>query len=109
MTRIDQTGADDASGPMEVVGLPMPTTGVQVQQQFLGDALWTYLADLSARTIAEVLSRSGRVLNYASFNRSLYSLHGFEPDEGLPVQYSPQHRHGLSVAHLWGRTQHADQ
>lgn len=101
-------GGETSIGWSEVIGLPMPVRGMRLQQQFQGNALWSYLADLSARTIAEVLSRSGRVLNYASFNRSLYSLHGFEPDEGLPVRYSPQHRHGLSVAHLWGRTQHAD-
>ncbi len=108
MAKLGRMGGDTSIGLPEVIGLPMPVGGMRLQQQFQGGALWSYLADLSARTIAEVLSRSGRVLNYASFNRSLYSLHGFEPDEGLPIQYSLQHRHGLSVAHLWGRTQHAD-
>ncbi len=108
MAQPGRMGGDTSVGLPEVIGLPMPVRGMRLQQQFQGGALWSYLADLSARTIAEVLSRSGRVLHYASFNRALYSLHGFEPDEGLPVQYSPQQRHGLSVAHIWWRTQHAN-
>lgn len=107
LERHGQSRGGSATRPMEVIGLPMPATAVLLEQKFQGDALWTYLADVSARIFAESLSRSSRILNYDSFDRSLQSLHGFEPHDGLPIRFSRQHRHGLSVAHMWGRTQHA--
>lgn len=97
------------AGVTEVIGLPLPVTAMQLDQRLQGDALWTYLADVSARVFAEALSRSGRILNLDNFERSLYSMHDFEPVAGLPVRFSPQHRHGMSVAHIWWRTQYAYQ
>ncbi len=97
------------AGVTEVTGLPLPATAMQRDQRFQGDALWAYLADVSAKIFVEALSRSGRILTPDNFERSLYSMHDFEPVAGLPVRFNPQHRHGLSVAHLWWRTQYAYQ
>lgn len=104
--RSSQNGLVD---PMEVIGLPLPATALRLlDQRFHGDALWSYLADLSVRVFTEALSRSGRILSYDHFERSMRSMHDFEPDAGVPVRFSPQQRHGLSGAHIWWRTQYAN-
>ena len=85
----------------EVVGLPMPSGAVPSESTIEGEGLWTFLADLSARTVAEALSRTGRLVDYEGFDRALNSMQKFEPVDGLPVSFTPQQRHGLAVAHIW--------
>ena len=85
----------------EVVGLPMPSGAVLSEPTIEGDGLWTFLADLSVRTLAEALSRTGRLVDYEGFDRALNSMQKFEPVNGLPVSFTPQQRHGLAVAHIW--------
>lgn len=85
----------------EIVGLPMSSVAVPSELTIEGEGLWTFLADLSARTLAEALSRTGRLVDYEGFDRALNSLQKFEPVNGLPIEFTPQQRHGLAVAHMW--------
>lgn len=90
----------------EVVGLPMSSVSVPSKSTIEGEGLWTFLADLSARTLAEALSRTGRLVDYEGFDRALNSMQKFEPVNGLPVSFTPQQRHGLAVAHIWRGVAH---
>lgn len=88
----------------EVVGLPMslPAASVEVE----GKDVWTVLADVSARILAEALSRTGRVVDYEAFDRALHSLQGFEPISGVSVKWTSHHRHGLADAYIWRGVSH---
>lgn len=90
----------------EVVGLPLPVVALSSDPAIEGDALWTVLADVSARILAEALARTGRVVDYEAFDRALHSLQGFEPINGLPVRVTSQQRHGVAAAYIWRGVSH---
>ncbi len=99
--------SDATAMTSEVVGLPISSVVVPSEPNIEGEGLWTFLADLSARTLAEALSRAGRLVDYEGFDQALNSLQGFEPVNGLPVRFTSQQRHGLAVAYIWRGVSHA--
>ena len=98
--------SDTTAMTSEVVGLPISSVVVPSETNIEGEGLWTFLADLSARTLAEALSRTGRLVDYEGFDQALNSLQRFEPVNGLPVRFTPQQRHGLAVTHIWKGVSH---
>ena len=98
--------SDTTAMTSEVVGLPISSVVVPSEANIEGEGLWTFLADLSARTLAEALSRTGRLVDYEGFDRAINSLQGFEPINGFPVKFTPHQRHGLAVAHIWRGVSH---
>jgi mono/diheme cytochrome c family protein len=101
------SSATDVRRTRELITLPMPPIlHHETASTKDGLDLWRTLADVAMRTFVEALSRTGRDVDHARFERALMSLQRFEPIAGLSLDFSPQQRHGFTVSSIWKGNSH---